>query len=602
MVCSACGYENQAGMHFCGMCGTPLPHRPLTTPGAQSTLSMTRVPVDGGSRSHDHTLSNLSGRAGVLDMPAASHAEVRDVPHGDGEPSARDLTGAVPEQEVPSIESPAKELVPDVPLHEYLQSFHYEPPKDSDEKTMRGDTTVADAADPVAPTPANLEADASAAPLIEEPAAAAAPIISASHAEASRVVAETTAPIENLPVTPADSVVSRLGLEPQGPAETPVERPRFLDIHEPAKEGKAAASSGTSTIVGPSFLGLSDAPDIVDEPKQVDADEPPRSHWRTWVAVAVIAVFAALGVIEWRSQVNQTDNGPVEVMKAKIRDWRHRPPSQPNQTAPGVSTDSNTKPDMQVVEQPRPSANPSTSGDQAGAPSGTSANSSTAVPAQPTTSSGATANNAPPTAKTTADKQPTASSSLPKATNAGDNQTTASEDAASNPPTSNKKNAASDVAATKSSDKSKPARSDERSGEAAPAKETAGAEEMSKAKNASDAAAQAAWLWKATAKGNPDAPVELADMYIKGSGVPRSCEQAMVLLKTAAEKENARARNRLAAMYSTGNCVQRNRVEAYRWLSSALAANPSSQWAQQNRDLMWQQMTPDERVAAAKYR
>ncbi len=125
---------------------------------------------------------------------------------------------------------------------------------------------------------------------------------------------------------------------------------------------------------------------------------------------------------------------------------------------------------------------------------------------------------------------------------------------------------------------------------------------MSKVKNASDAAAQAAWLWKATAKGNPDAPVELADMYIKGSGVPRSCEQAMVLLKTAAEKENARARNRLAAMYSTGNCVQRNRVEAYRWLSSALAANPSSQWAQQNRDLMWQQMTPDERVAAAKYR
>ncbi len=231
MVCSACGYENQAGMHFCGMCGTPLPHRPLTTPGAQSTLSMTRVPVDGGSRSHDHTLSNLSGRAGVLDMPAASHAEVRDVPHGDWEPSARDLTGAVPEQEVPSIERPAKELVPDVPLHEYLQATTTSP-EEPDEKTMRSDTTVVDAADPVAPTPANLEADASAAPLIEEPAAAAAPMISASHAEASRVVTETTAPIENLPVTPADSVVSRLGLEPQGPAETPVERPRFLDIHE----------------------------------------------------------------------------------------------------------------------------------------------------------------------------------------------------------------------------------------------------------------------------------------------------------------------------------------------------------------------------------
>ena len=68
---------------------------------------------------------------------------------------------------------------------------------------------------------------------------------------------------------------------------------------------------------------------------------------------------------------------------------------------------------------------------------------------------------------------------------------------------------------------------------------------MAKAKNASDAAATAAWLWKATAKGNPDAPVQLADMYIKGEGVPRSCEQAMVLLKTAAAKENATARNRL---------------------------------------------------------
>jgi uncharacterized protein len=125
---------------------------------------------------------------------------------------------------------------------------------------------------------------------------------------------------------------------------------------------------------------------------------------------------------------------------------------------------------------------------------------------------------------------------------------------------------------------------------------------MAKAKNASDAAAAAAWLWKATAKGNPDAPVQLADLYIKGNGVPRSCEQAMVLLKTAAAKENAGARNRLGSMYATGNCVQRNRVEAYRWMSSALVANPNSQWAQQNRDQIWQQMTPEEQAAAQKYR
>jgi hypothetical protein len=600
VVCSACGYENQSGMHFCGMCGTPLPHRPLTTPGAQSTLSMTRVPLDGGSLLQDHTLANSSSRAGVLDMPGSSRTDVPDVP----QPSIHDPAGAVADQQAVEPPPPAKELVPDVPLHEYLQTFHYEPPTDSDEKTMRGDVTVLDAATPVSPTPASEEADTSPAPLVVEHAASAPPVLSAAKPASPPVFVETKSPTEALPVTPADSVVSRLGLEPQGPAETPVERPRFLDIHEPSKESKPTASSGTSTIVGPSFLGLSDAPvETVDEPKRLDAEELPKSHWRSWVAVAVIAVFAVLGVMEWRSQVNQTDNGPVEVMKAKIRDWRHRTPSQSSQTAPVASADSNTKPDMQVVEQPKPSpASPSTSGAQTGvlnSPSGGSANSSP-PPAQATTSPAAAAT-ASPGATTPADKQPAAASAS-KTTNAGDKRAAASESAATNPTANSKKNAASDATAVANSDKPKPVRSDESGPDVMPAKEAAGAEEMTKAKNASDAAAQAAWLWKATAKGNPDAPVQLADMYIKGSGVPRSCEQAMVLLKTAAEKENARARNRLASMYSTGNCVQRNRLEAYRWLSSALAANPNSQWAQQNRDLIWQQMTPDERTAAEKYR
>jgi hypothetical protein len=127
-----------------------------------------------------------------------------------------------------------------------------------------------------------------------------------------------------------------------------------------------------------------------------------------------------------------------------------------------------------------------------------------------------------------------------------------------------------------------------------------GADEVARANNASDSAAAAAWLWKATAKGNPDAPVRLADRYIKGDGVPRSCEQALVLLKTAATKENAMARNRLAALYTNGTCVQRNPVEAYRWLSSALEADPNSHWAQENRELIWKQMTVDERAATKR--
>ncbi len=46
MVCSSCGQENPSTNRFCGMCGTPLPQRPLTAPGAQSTVGFTRVPVE----------------------------------------------------------------------------------------------------------------------------------------------------------------------------------------------------------------------------------------------------------------------------------------------------------------------------------------------------------------------------------------------------------------------------------------------------------------------------------------------------------------------------------------------------------------------------
>lgn len=122
-----------------------------------------------------------------------------------------------------------------------------------------------------------------------------------------------------------------------------------------------------------------------------------------------------------------------------------------------------------------------------------------------------------------------------------------------------------------------------------------GAREMMRAKYAKTPLVRSVWLWKATAKGNPDAPLQLADLYIAGEGVPRSCEQGMVLLKTAALGKNALACNRLASLYSTGTCVPRSQLEAYRWFSSALAADPNNQAAQRDRGLVWEQMTPEER-------
>ena len=120
---------------------------------------------------------------------------------------------------------------------------------------------------------------------------------------------------------------------------------------------------------------------------------------------------------------------------------------------------------------------------------------------------------------------------------------------------------------------------------------------MTEANNAHNPSSEAG-LRRAMARGDPDASVHLANLYLKGDGVPRSCDQAIEVLHSAAAQANVRARNQLAAMYASGGCVQRNRVLAYQWLVSALAADPNNRWAQQNRDLTWQQMTPHERSMA----
>lgn len=518
----------------------PLPHRPLTTPGAQSTLSLTRVPLEGGVGSPERGTSSGSSRTAVSpQMPGAnggSSSTEAAAPRDAGNPGA----DVIDDVQASTSDPQPTELVPDVPLDEYLRSFHYQPPSEPTESTMRGDASV------------DEHAVASAE---ETTIGRPAPVDVTTPVDAIALTAATeakTPPV--LEEVPPDTVESRLGLEPEETAEERLHRPNFLDLSEPTKEIKPA-TSGKSTITGMSFLGLNDPPETragfgLPKPRKVR-----RSHWGAWSAVVLVLVFAGLGWMQYRSQVDHTNNGPVEIVKAKVRDWRQRILSRlGSEPAPASSVATNRKPHMQVQAQPQ---------NRCGNPDG--AASGPAISAAPTSA----AAEATPSSKP--EKPPLATTSQP---------ITAAGGAAAKPAAA--ANVSNQEAATKPS--------------------LAGAEEMAKAKNASDAAATAAWLWKATAKGNPDAPVQLADMYVSGQGVPRSCEQAEVLLKTAAEKENARARNRLASMYATGTCVQRDRVQAYRWLSSALAANPNSDWAKQNRDLIWQQMTPDERAAAEKYR
>jgi len=61
-----------------------------------------------------------------------------------------------------------------------------------------------------------------------------------------------------------------------------------------------------------------------------------------------------------------------------------------------------------------------------------------------------------------------------------------------------------------------------------------------------------ALLWTGVGKGYVPAEVTLADLYARGDGVPRNCEQARVLLKAAIQKGSPEGRRRLALLRQQG--------------------------------------------------
>jgi PilZ domain len=59
-------------------------------------------------------------------------------------------------------------------------------------------------------------------------------------------------------------------------------------------------------------------------------------------------------------------------------------------------------------------------------------------------------------------------------------------------------------------------------------------------------------LWSAFQAGNVQAAVTLADLYLRGDGVPVNCDQARVLLLAASKKGNAQAIKKLRELDGTG--------------------------------------------------
>jgi hypothetical protein len=446
-------------------------------------------------------------------------------------------------------------------LEEYVAHFHYKPPDEDEEVTMTGDRPVLDET-------LRYQATAPQA-LSDEPGVVP-------QATAEDVASTPPTEPETNPRMQTGSPV--LPHETRGP-----DRSRFLDMPEPASEPSSA--SGTSTIGGPSFLGLSDAPEAISSHVADLAAEPPaRSHWRAWIALIVLAIFGGLGYLEWRAEKSQTSNGPIGVMKMQIERLKGRKgaivtpestpePGQPPSPSANQPQTNGSGPDMQVTPQQQTSPAP------ANQQPGGNAAPATDKPANPGAASTQPQNQG---SESAAVNDPGGSAGYNVGTVRVPQPSVAQAPASDSLPAA--KNAQPDNSAARA-DKSAP-----------------GAEELAKAADASDAAAASAWLWKSVAKGNSEAPVRLANMYIKGDGIPRSCEQAVVLLKSAAAKQNAAARIRLGSLYATGTCVPRDRVRAYQWMSSALEINPGATSARDFREQLWAQMTPQERELAQRKR
>ena len=88
--------------------------------------------------------------------------------------------------------------------------------------------------------------------------------------------------------------------------------------------------------------------------------------------------------------------------------------------------------------------------------------------------------------------------------------------------------------------------------------------------------------------------------YLYGTGVAANCDLAQKSLLAAAARSNTKAQSTLGTMYFTGHCVNRDLPSAYRWFAKALRQDPTNTRLEQNLNVVWRQMTADERQAAMR--
>ena len=99
--------------------------------------------------------------------------------------------------------------------------------------------------------------------------------------------------------------------------------------------------------------------------------------------------------------------------------------------------------------------------------------------------------------------------------------------------------------------------------------------------------------WKPLAQqGDANSQNNLGVLFLKGQGVPKNYEIAVVFFRLSAEQGNALAQTYLGGMYGLGQGVKQNWVTAYIWAS--ISAYNGNEKGAKLRDICAKQMTPDD--------
>jgi hypothetical protein len=237
------------------------------------------------------------------------------------------------------------------------------------------------------------------------------------------------------------------------------------------------------------FQGGSESSYSDGQADEMFLDSPPPRRYRVYVGIALAIVISVLGYMAWHSSQAESQNARVES------------PAPPAVTAP-TATSSSAAP-------------------------------SSAKPDAPDQTSSA---NQPAAVASNADRTNAERASANQSSDAGKNTTeVAARSAAAPNPTTDKKTPAEVLGGN-------------------------GAEELAMAQQYLDGtggqernqAEGAKWLWKAMAKHNARATLLLADLYLKGEGVSKNCDQARVLLDSATRGGMKEAGERLRNLQAFG--------------------------------------------------